>query len=228
MAYRDREKQRETRRAYYAKNKDKIKAQVKKYCVKNKDKIKAYRKNYYEQNKDEFKSRSAKYRADNKDKIKEYGDKYRADKKDKIKARGKAYYKNNREKILAQKVIYGKKNKDSKFNYNKKYYAKNKDKIAISSYVSRYNKRWDRLGQLYIEQGKKCNGCDLKLPFTLLEADHTIPKSKGGADNIDNIQLLCPRCNKIKNRHMSQDDLKQRLLLVGIIDENGNNIEDYS
>ena len=34
--------------------------------------------------------------------------------------------------------------------------------------------------------------------FHILELDHVIPKSRGGTDHIENLQLLCPSCNRIK------------------------------
>ena len=42
------------------------------------------------------------------------------------------------------------------------------------------------------------------LPIDLLEMDHIRPRSKGGPDIDDNLQLLCPTCNRSKgNRTMS-------------------------
>ncbi len=52
---------------------------------------------------------------------------------------------------------------------------------------------------LYGEQGGNCAGCGTHfLLGPLLEVDHIIPKSKGGTDHKENLQLLCTGCNKMK------------------------------
>ena len=57
--------------------------------------------------------------------------------------------------------------------------------------------------KLYGEQGGNCAGCGGHFKTRHLEVDHIIAVSKGGTDHIDNLQLLCGSCNRIKgNRGM--------------------------
>ena len=51
---------------------------------------------------------------------------------------------------------------------------------------------------LYGEQGGHCNGCGTHFEARNLEVDHIISRRKGGTDHIENLQLLCGSCNRIK------------------------------
>ena len=66
---------------------------------------------------------------------------------------------------------------------------------------------------LYGEQGGDCAGCNDHFKIQHLEVDHIIPKSKSGTDHIENLQLLCSHCNKIKNNR-SMAYLKMRLKIL--------------
>lgn len=52
--------------------------------------------------------------------------------------------------------------------------------------------------RLYGEQEGVCPGCDTHFPFRIMEVDHILPKSLGGTDHPDNLQLLCSACNRSK------------------------------
>ena len=49
-----------------------------------------------------------------------------------------------------------------------------------------------RMGQHY------CAGCSKWFDFSDMTVDHRIPKSKGGASALDNLQLMCAPCNHRK------------------------------
>ena len=84
------------------------------------------------------------------------------------------------------------------------------DMGKIKRYDAPENKRY-----MYGEQKGLCNGCKLWLPYTNLDVDHVVAKSKGGTDHIGNLQLLCGNCNSVKgNRSMEYlvAKLKERKL----------------
>ena len=51
---------------------------------------------------------------------------------------------------------------------------------------------------LYGQQEGLCAGCKGDFPFKLYEMDHMVPQSRGGSDHLDNLQLLCSHCNRLK------------------------------
>ena len=48
-----------------------------------------------------------------------------------------------------------------------------------------------------------------------LEVDHVIPRSSGGTDHIENLQLLCAHCNRVKGDR-PQESLVARLPEMGM------------
>lgn len=70
---------------------------------------------------------------------------------------------------------------------------KRTDLGPIRLYNALANKR-----KLYGEQEGNCNGCGTHFPMQNLEVDHIIARASGGTDHMDNLQLLCSRCNRIK------------------------------
>ena len=52
--------------------------------------------------------------------------------------------------------------------------------------------------KLYGDQEGHCAGCNTHFKARHLEIDHIIARNKGGTDHVDNLQLLCGSCNRIK------------------------------
>ena len=70
------------------------------------------------------------------------------------------------------------------------------------------------------ENGYSCAICgyatDTKSQITV---DHIIPRADGGTNDIENLQLLCGRCNQRKNKieQRARNEV-QRLIELGVID----------
>ncbi len=66
---------------------------------------------------------------------------------------------------------------------------------------------------LYGQQEGNCGGCRTHFEARNLEVDHIISRHKGGTDHIENLQLLCGSCNRIKGDR-GMEYLKARLQIM--------------
>ena len=67
-----------------------------------------------------------------------------------------------------------------------------------------------------VQEGRYA-GCRMVFPFRNFDVDHVIPQSKGGSDHRENLQLLCPACNRLKGTGSQAGliaKLKERRLLA--------------
>lgn len=67
----------------------------------------------------------------------------------------------------------------------------------------RYTKK--DVDALMVDQGGLCNACHCSLEASGYHVDHVMPISKGGANDIGNLQLLCPTCNRSKGAKLPDD-----------------------
>ena len=51
---------------------------------------------------------------------------------------------------------------------------------------------------LFGQQQGRCQGCGYDFPFRNFTVDHVVPRSRGGSDHLDNLQMLCGACNSLK------------------------------
>jgi len=66
---------------------------------------------------------------------------------------------------------------------------------------------------LFGVQGGDRAGCREHFKRQHLEVDHIIARAKGGTDHLDNLQLLCGHCNKVKGDR-GMEYLKSKLRLA--------------
>lgn len=63
----------------------------------------------------------------------------------------------------------------------------------------------DDVYRLFVCQDGLCTGCYADLIKTTYHVDHIMPLSKGGSNWPDNIQLLCPQCNREKSARLPEE-----------------------
>lgn len=90
--------------------------------------------------------------------------------------------------------INSSKNKSSKA----KKASKKKSKSTTKKKRTRYISSTARYAVLH-RDNNRCIACGLTAKETQLQVDHIIPFSKGGSNNIDNLQTLCVDCNRGKS-----------------------------
>lgn len=183
---------------------------------------------HYKANKSVIIARSSQYYKDNKEKIAENGKQYRKKNAEKLAECRKKHYQENKE-IYFQRY---QNNKAKIIERRKKHYQENK--IAVSKYrqiyqqtpkgkaiakADRQNRRSQKLNNggkhtgaeilnLFDLQSGVCPYCHTKLHKTgknKYHIDHIIPLSKGGTNDIGNIQLLCPKCNMSKHDKLPEE-----------------------
>lgn len=62
---------------------------------------------------------------------------------------------------------------------------------------------------LYDRQEGRCVYCRRYFPVDIMHVDHKKPISKGGSDEMENLQVLCPTCNSSKGSY-TDEEYRQR------------------
>lgn len=131
--------------------------------------------------------------------------KYQEEHKERILAYKRRWAADNSESIISSKRDYYERNREKVISRSKKWARENAEKVKISKINNRRKRRaaknmggghftaeeFDALCSVY---GYACLCCGVT--DRILEADHVVPLTKGGSDDIGNIQPLCGECNR--------------------------------
>lgn len=149
-----------------------------------------------------------KWREKNKERDKQNCLNYRERNREKIKERRRELYHLDPERHRKYQINYSKKEgvKEKKKVLFAEWSKKNRDKLKIKEekrrmleYGASGSHTHEQSKALLEKQKYKCVYCNSCLKKNKKHKDHIIPLSKGGTNNIDNIQWLCVKCNLEKN-----------------------------
>lgn len=133
--------------------------------------------------------------------------KYQEEHKEQIAAYKKVWTKANAARMAASKREYYERNRDEVIARSDEWYKNNAEKVKQFKANNRRKRRAARhaspgsftageFEELCESYGNRCLGCGAA--GVVLEADHVVPLTRGGTDDIGNIQPLCGSCNRGK------------------------------
>ena len=133
-----------------------------------------------------------KYQQEHKEQISEYKQSWAASNSERVAGLKRDYYERNREEVISRSKKWAEENAEKvkiakANNRRKRRAAKNVNDIHFTA------EEFDALCSVY---GYGCLCCGVTDRF--LEADHVVPLTKGGSDDISNIQPLSGGCNRRK------------------------------
>jgi ATP adenylyltransferase len=107
--------------------------------------------------------------------------------------------------------------KEDKFRFNEDLIVEETEKeeiiniceLKLKEYYEKHpidegkNDGWGRKRIILLEQHPFCSLCGAKPGADIeLDIDHILPASKGGSDDLENLQVLCHRCNRAKGNYL--------------------------
>lgn len=150
-----------------------------------------YRLLHLEQNRESNRKSSLIYAAEHREQERLRAAQWRKDNPEKARESGRKNYLKSKVAVKERHKIYREENREAVGLWQRNRKAK---KRAGDGKVTR-----KFILSLFVNQGGRCLVCKSDFADTGYDIDHVIPISKGGEHSPENVQLLCPTCNKRKS-----------------------------
>ena len=133
-----------------------------------------------------------KHQKEHRERISEYKKRWAEENGKRVVASKRDYYERNRAEVISRSRKWAENNPDRV----KSAKANNRRKRRAAKYAGRGTFTAQEFKDLCEKYGNRCLRCgDTE---AVLEADHVVPLTRGGLDDISNIQPLCGYCNRRK------------------------------
>lgn len=196
-------------RQHYQENRESEIEKVKRYRAQRPEWVRAYNESHYRNNHEYHLERGKKYREENRESRKTKARQNYKENREKEIAKVRNYQERNKDKIKLYRKRYEETHKEQVKDLKKAWDARNADKAIQYTNKRRFHlqanggdytlEEWQTLCEEY---DNKCLCCGIHAkdtPKGKLSPDHIIPLSKGGSNDISNIQPLCLSCNISKH-----------------------------
>jgi len=210
--------------------------------VKNAEKVKARSRRWRAEHPDQERKTKQRWRAANVEKCRNYGCQYREQHRDEMKEYNHRYYENNHEKIDQRSQQWHENNPDAAREHKQRWREVHPDKARECNHQW-CKKNPDKRREIVRRDGSKrraaklknggeftrkeftdlckvsvwqCTYCGCNLTPETVTADHKIPLSRGGSNDISNITIACVSCNCSK-KDKTPEEYAEWLHVGGVV-----------
>lgn len=186
------------------------------YDMERKEEKATYNRQYQMEHRDEIKETHRRYQQEHKEEIRERSKQYRLEHIEESNAHHNRYWKEHKEELSIRSRQYRIEHIEELRAYQKRY--QQSDQVRIQRKANSHRRRAYKRGaggtytarQLQDQlkrQKHKCYWCSCKLGNGkgAWHADHAVPLSRGGSNDISNIVIACPTCNIRRNNKLPHE-----------------------